>query len=256
MLITRMKKYSFLLEELVKRDFKKKYKRSILGAFWSVLSPVLTMLVMRLVFTQFFGHTTPHYTTYILAGNIVFSYFRDSTSEGMSSIVGNSRIILKLNLSKILFPISKSLSSLFNFILSVLVFLVFCFFDEITFGVHLFFLLVPTFLLCIFSLGVSLFLSTFYVFMKDVRYLWSVFLRLLMYASAVFYNINGYPEIVQKVFWLNPIYAYIQYFRLISIDHTIPSIEINLLVAFYAVLALGIGWWVFRKKEDRFVFYL
>ena len=84
-----LKKHQFLFEELVKRDFKKKYKRTILGMAWSILSPMLTLLVMRLVFTRFFGRTTAHYTTYLFCGNLVFSYFNESTSQGMSALMGN-----------------------------------------------------------------------------------------------------------------------------------------------------------------------
>ena len=82
--VQKLKKYQFLFEELVKRDFKKKYKRTVLGMAWSVLSPLLMLLVMKLVFTQFFGRNTPHYTIYLFCGNIVFSYFNDSTTQGMS----------------------------------------------------------------------------------------------------------------------------------------------------------------------------
>ena len=102
-MIQKMKKYQFLFEELVKRDFKKKYKRTVLGMAWSVLSPLLTLLVMRLVFTQFFGRETDHYTTYLFCGNLVFSYFSESSREGMSSLMGNSRIFSKVNIPKYLF---------------------------------------------------------------------------------------------------------------------------------------------------------
>ena len=250
-----LKAKSFLLDELIKRDFKKKYKRSVLGIFWSVLSPVLTMLVMRLMFTQFFGRDIPHYTTYILAGNIVFSYFRDSTSEGMNAIVGNARILSKIDLPKTLFLFSKSVAFLMNFAIGVLVFLVFCAFDGVSFGWHFFSLLVPMALLFVFNLGVALFLSTFYVFMKDVRYLWSVFLRLLMYMSAVFYRIDGYPEQIKRLFWLNPVYVYITYFRQVALEGRVPSAGLHGLAVLYALLALGIGLWVFKKQEDKFVFY-
>lgn len=97
----------FLFEELVKRDFKKKYKRTALGMAWSVLSPLLTLLVMRLVFTQFFGHHVAHYTTYLFCGNLVFSYFNESTSQGMTSLMGNAAIFSKVNVPKYLFLFSK-----------------------------------------------------------------------------------------------------------------------------------------------------
>ena len=96
-MLQKMRKYQFLFEELVKRDFKKKYKRTVLGMFWSVLSPLLMLLVMSLVFTQFFGRSTPHYTIYLFSGQLVFSYFTDATNSGMSSLMDNSTIFSKIN---------------------------------------------------------------------------------------------------------------------------------------------------------------
>ena len=199
-IFVKLKKHSFLFSELIKRDFKKKYKGSILGVFWSVLSPVLMMVVMRLVFTQFFGRTIEHYTTYILAGNVIFSYFREATSEGMTTFKANARIFSKLDVPKELFLYSKSISQLLNFTISVAVFLVFCLFDGITLGCHFFLLIYPIVCMTVFCSGMALLLSTLYVFLKDVRYLWTVFLRLLQYVSAVFYSIDKYSESIQKVF--------------------------------------------------------
>ena len=110
-----LKKHQFLFEELVKRDFKKKYKRTILGMAWSILSPMLTLLVMRLVFTRFFGRMTAHYTTYLFCGNLVFSYFNESTSQGMSALMGNAGIFTKVNIPKYLFLFSKNVQTLINF---------------------------------------------------------------------------------------------------------------------------------------------
>ena len=96
-MIQKMKRYQFLFEELVKRDFKKKYKRTVLGMAWSLLSPLLTLLVMRLVFTQFFGETMEHYTTYLFCGNLIFACFSESTGLGMTSLLENADIFSKVN---------------------------------------------------------------------------------------------------------------------------------------------------------------
>lgn len=95
-----LNKNRFLFSELVKRDFKQKYKRTVLGMGWSILSPLLTLLVMRLVFTQFFGRNMPHYTTYLFAGNPIFSYFREATTGGMNALMGNAHIFTKINVPK------------------------------------------------------------------------------------------------------------------------------------------------------------
>ena len=120
------KKHKFLLEELIKRDFKKKYKRSVLGMGWSVLSPLLMLLVMRLVFTKIFGHGIEHYTTYLFCGNLVFAFFNESTTQGMSSLMSNTSIFSKVNVPKYLFLLSKNMQTLLNFAITLVVFFIFC----------------------------------------------------------------------------------------------------------------------------------
>ena len=132
-IVQTLKQHQFLFEELVKRDFKKKYKRTILGMGWSLLSPLMMLLVMRLVFTQFFGANTPHYTTYLFCGNLVFSFFNESTSQGMTSLMANAGIFTKVNVPKYLFLFSKNVQCLINFGLTLIVFFLFCVLDHITF---------------------------------------------------------------------------------------------------------------------------
>ena len=149
----KLSRHRFLFEELVKRDFKKKYKRTVLGMAWSVLSPLLTLLVMKLVFTQFFGRTTAHYTIYLFCGNLIFSYFNEATSQGMSSLMGNAGIFTKVNVPKYLFLLSKNVQTLINFGLTLCVFCVFCVLDNIAFTWKLVMLLYPIVCLVLFNIG-------------------------------------------------------------------------------------------------------
>ncbi len=255
-MLGRIKKYQFLFEELVKRDFKKKYKRTVLGMFWSVLSPLLTLLVMRLVFTQFFGRTTPHYTTYLFAGMLVFSYFTESTGAGMGSLMGNAAIYTKVNVPKYLFLLSRNVQTLINFSLTLAVFFLFCAFDSITFTWKFILLLYPICCMVLFNIGVGLILSALFVFFRDIQYLWAVFTRLLMYMSAVFYPIEGYSYTVQCLFLLNPIYLFIRYFRKIVIESTIPTIWFHLLMTADVVIVLAIGCLMYKKYNHRFLYYV
>lgn len=248
--------YQFLFEELVARDFKKKYKRTVLGMAWSILSPLLTLLVMRLVFSQFFGRNTAHYTTYLFCGNLVFSYFNESTSQGMTSLVGNAGIFTKVNVPKYLFLFSKNVQTLINFGLTLCVFFIFCVLDNITFTWKLLCLLYPIVCLVLFNIGVGLILSALFVFFKDIQYLWSVFTLLLMYMSAIFYTIDGYSSMAQNLFLLNPIYLFIRYFRKIVIDATIPSIWFHLLMLAYVVIVVGVGCWMYKKNNTKFLYYV
>ena len=253
---SKIQPYWFTFTELVKRDFKKKYKNTYLGMIWSILSPLLTLLILTLVFTNFFGRTQPHFTIYIFCGNIVFSYFSDSTNGGMGSLLGNAAIFTKVNVPKYLFLFSRNVSSLINFGLTLVVFFVFCIIDGITFAWSFFLLIFPVMCMIVFNVGMGLILSALYVFFRDMQYLWSVFTMLLMYMSAIFYPITTFPENMQKLFLLNPVYVYIKYFRLIVIDNTIPSLPYHLLALGYAILAFGIGALIYKKCNHKFLYYV
>ena len=252
----KFKKYKFLFEELVKRDFKQKYKRTVLGMGWSILSPLLTLLVMRLVFTQFFGRNMPHYTIYLFSGNIVMAWFKESTKQGMSSLLHNAKIFSKINVPKYLFLFSKNVSSLVNFGLTLAVYFLFCILDGITFGPHMLLLVYPIACLLVFNLGVGLVLSALYVFFRDVQYLYDVFLTLLTYLSAIFYTVDGFSPLVQNLFLLNPVYCYIKYFRVVVIDGTVPSLTFHLLCAFYAAALFLIGGVIYKKYNHKFLYYV
>jgi ABC-2 type transport system permease protein len=255
-MFSRIKEHHFLFTELVKRDFKKKYKRTYLGMFWSVLSPLLTLLVMRIVFTQFFGRDMEHYTTYLFCGNIIYSFFNEATNGGMSSLLSNSSIFTKINVPKYLFLFSRNISSLINFGLTFLVFLIFCIIDGVTFTPLFLMLIIPIICLVIFNLGVGLILSALFVFFRDVQYLWSIFTMLLMYMSAIFYTVDGYSPTVQSLFHLNPVFVYIKYFRCIVLDGEIPSLIMHGLAVGYALLFFGIGSLIYKKCNHKFLYYV
>lgn len=252
----KLKNNQFLFEELVKRDFKKKYKRTILGMGWSILSPLLQLLVMRIVFTQFFGRNMEHYTTYLFCGNLIFSYFSESTGQGMTSLMGNAAIFTKVNVPKYLFLFSKNVQALINFGLVLVVFFIFCFIDDITFTWKFILLLIPIISLLLFNIGVGLILSALFVFFRDVQYLWSIFTQLLMYLSAIFYSIDSYSPMMRNLFLLNPIYLHIRYFRKIVIDSTIPSVWFHLLLLADVAIVLGIGCWMYKKYNTKFLYYV
>ena len=255
-LIKKLKQHQFLFEELVKRDFNKKYKRTVLGVVWSVLGPLLTLFVMKLVFTQFFGRTTPHFTIYLFCGHLIFTYFSEATKGGMSTIMGNAGIFTKVNVPKYLFLLSKNVQSFINFLLILAVFFVFVAFDGLAFTWKFLLLLYPIVGLVLFNIGVGMILSALFVFFRDIKYLYDVLVRLVMYMSAIFYDVSRYPEEIQRLFLLNPVYVFIRYFRLVVIEAAIPSLAIHLLILFYTALVLGIGCWMYKKYNRRFLYYV
>ncbi|SNU04850.1 ABC-2 type transport system permease protein [Lachnospiraceae bacterium] len=256
-MIRKLKEHQFLFEELVKRDFKKKYKRTVLGMFWSMLSPLLNLLVMALVFTQFFGRNSPHYIIYLFSGNIVMSFYKESTKGGMSSLVGNASIFTKINVPKYLFLFSKNVSALINFGLTIIIYFLFVLADHITFHMNFFCLIIPIVCLVVMNIGIGMILSALYVFFRDIEYLYDIFLTLLTYTSAIFYYVDRFDNPnVRRAFLANPVYVYIKYFRTIVIDGNIPSLAYHGLCFFYALLFLGIGCWFYKHYNKRFLYYV
>jgi len=195
----RFKKNQFLFEELVKRDFKHKYKGTALGMGWSVIAPLLNLLVMRLVFTQFFGRNTQYYTTYLFSGSLIMAYYKEATRGGMTTLVNNASVFTKINIPKYLFLLSRNISALINFALSLVVFFVFCILDGIVFSWRMLLLLYPIICLVVLNIGIGLILSALYVFFRDTTYLYDIFLTLLNYVSAIFYYVDSYPDYIQRL---------------------------------------------------------
>lgn len=223
---------------------------------WSLLSPLMMLLVMKLVFTQFFGRTMDHYTIYLFCGNLVFSYFKDSSTQGMQSLIENAGIFTKINVPKYLFLFSKNIQTLINFGLTLIILDIFCVLDHITFTWKFILLLYPIACLVLFNIGIGLILSALYVFFRDIQYLWSIFTQLLMYMSAIFYTIDKYSYNVQCLFLLNPVYLFIRYFRKIIIEATIPAPQFHLLMLFDVIIALSIGCWMYKKYNHKFLYHL
>lgn len=255
-LIERFKREKFLFEELVKRDFKQKYKRTVLGMGWSVLSPLLTLLVLNFIFSNFFGHSVKHYTIYLFCGNLIFSYFSESTNSGMNSLMSNAGIFSKVNVPKYLFLLSKNISSLINFGLTFLIFLVFVIVNGLPITAKFLLLLYPILCLILFNLGIGLILSALFVFFRDIGYLYSVFTMLLMYSSAIFYTTDILPKPFQPLFYCNPVFTYIKYFRSIVIDGQIPGLFLHGLCVGYAIVALCIGGYIYKKYNHKFLYYV
>ena len=255
-MIRQMVENRFLFEELVKREFKKKYKGTVLGMIWSLLSPLLTLLVMRVIFGGFFGNGVENYTTYLFCGNLVFSYFNESCSQGMLSLRNNADIFTKIKLPKYLFLLAKNVQTLLNFALTLGVFLLFCGLDGVVFTWKFLLLIYPVLCLLLLNIGLGLILSALFVFFRDMQYLWTVFAQLLMYASAIFYTTDGFSPTLQALLHGNPVYLCITYFRQIVLYGTVPALWFHLLMLGFGLLSVGLGWLIYKKNNHRFLYYL
>lgn len=252
----KLQKYKFLFSELVKRDFTLKYKRTALGVLWSILSPLLNLLIMWLVFSKFFGNNVNHFIIYLFAGQLIFSYFSDATNQGMTSLLENSSIFSKINVPKYMFLLSKNVSSLINFGLTLIIFFIFVACEGLPFTWKYLMLIYPTSCLVLFNIGLGLILSALFVFFRDMQYLWGILSQLIMWLSATFYSIDSYPQTAQNLFLLNPIYLFIRYFRKIVIEGQVPTIWFHLLMAGYTVIVLLIGCHMYKKNNHEFLYYI
>lgn len=252
----KISRYRFLFEELVKRDFKKKYKRTILGMGWSMLSPLLMLLVMKIVFENFFGRTVNHYTTYLFCGLLTFQWFSESTNAGMRSLFGNAGIFSKVNVPKYLFLFSSNVQVLVNFVLTLCIFFVFCAIDQIEFTWRFLLLIYPVATLLVFNIGVGMVLSALFVFFRDIDYLWSVVTQLVMYGSAIFYSTERFAPKLQLVFAVNPIYRHIAYIREVVLGGTVPSLATHLTLLGFALAAFGAGAFMYKHYNTKFLYYV
>ena len=183
-------RYRFLLSNLINRDIKVKYRRSKLGILWSVLNPLMMMCVLTLVFSHIFRFGIKNYAVYILSGQLIFNYFTESTTMSMESVIGYSPLIKKVYVPKYIFPLEKSCFAFVNMVFSLIALVVVMFLTGASFYPTFVLAVYPLFTLFFFSLGVGLFLSSSAIFFRDIIHLWSVFTTVLMYASAIIYQIG------------------------------------------------------------------
>ncbi len=252
-------KWNFLLRQLVSRDFKVKYKRSVLGVLWSLLYPVLTMAVMAIVFTNVFKFSTPgvNYLVYLMSGLIIFNYFSEASNLSMSSVVANFSLINKVYMPKYIFPLSKCIFVGINFLLTLIPLYAIILLTGT--GLNLYHLLLPFAYLCLFmfTLGFSLILSTVAVFLRDMFYIYGVVLTLWTYMTPIMYDIAIIEHpLLQALLKCNPLYWFIYFSRRIILYGVVPE-----LTAWLACLGFGLGFLllgllVFKKNQDKFIYYV
>ncbi len=258
-------KDKYILRQLVTKDFKIKYRRSVLGVAWSVLNPLLMMVVMSIVFSTIFGQSrngsiTPGmYPLYLIVGNITFSVMSESTNQALMSIIAASSLLKKVKVHRWVFPVQKVLFSLVNFAFSlVAVALVMLWFHVLPTW-HLILLPVCLLLLMCFCMGLGMMLSALAVFFRDVMHLWTVVITAWMYLTPIFWTTDYISQMahwIQVLVVVNPMFNYLQFMRDIFLFNTTPSMLTLGLCVFWAVAALVVGYAVFHKTEHKFILYI
>ncbi len=258
-----IKRYSFLVKQLVIRDFKVKYKRSVLGILWSILYPLLTMAIMALVFSQMFKFNVEgvNYLVYLLTGLVFFNYFNEASNGAMTSVVANFSLINKVYIPKYIFPISRVLFVGINFLLTLIPLLIIILFTgqgNEKCVINIYYLLLPFVFVCLFTftLGMGFILSTISIFFRDMFYIYGVILTLWTYATPIFYDISMLNPTVQNILKWNPLYMYIDFARTIILHNQMPSLNSFIMCALSSIIILILGVFVFRKKQDQFIYYV
>ncbi len=251
-----VKKYKFLIRQLVSRDFKTKYKRSILGVFWSFLNPLLTMAVQYVVFSSLFRFDVPHYPVYLITGIVIFNFFTEATNMALSSIVGNAGLITKVYMPKYIYPLTRVLSSLVNLVISLIPLMLVVLFSGIIPTKAYFLVIFVLLCLTVFSLGVGLLLAAAMVFFRDIQFLWGVLTMIWMYLTPIFYPESILPDNVAWVLGVNPLYYFITFARTCIMGGISPEPIVYVQCALMALGSLLVGSLIFRKSQDRFVLYL
>ncbi|MDK2802127.1 MAG: ABC transporter permease [Oscillospiraceae bacterium] len=249
-------KYLYLLFNLISRDFKIKYRRSILGILWSILNPVLMMVVITAVFLNLFKFEIDNFPIYYLTGSTIFSFFTDATTSSMTSIVGSGQIIKKVYIPKYIFPLQKCLFSFVNlfFSLIALIIMIIILKFEVTYTVIL--APIPIIYILIFSLGISLILSSLTVFFRDIVHLYGVITTIWMYFTPIIYPENILSDSMLKLISLNPLYHYVGYFRDVVMYGKIPSLKVNIICICFSLITLIIGSIIFKRTQDKFVLHI
>ncbi|WP_409200096.1 ABC transporter permease [Methanobrevibacter sp. DSM 116169] len=255
-LLNNFSKHSFLLKELVKRDINGKYKDSTLGLFWSFLNPLLSMIVLTMVFSVLFSGMIENFPVYLLSGKLIFDLFANSTQGAMNSIKGNAEIIKKIYVPKYMFAIGIICSEFINFLISLLVLVLVMIVTQAPFHLSLIFAPIPIFFVLVLTTGVGLILATATTFFTDIKYLYGVLIMLLSFMTPLFYPIEIIPEQFLIAFKLNPLYSGVASFRDVILNGTFPQTGPLIFLIITSILSLIIGIIVFKKYQDKFVLNL
>lgn len=245
-----------MLYELVARDVKIKYRKSVLGVLWTLLNPLLMMVILSIVFSNLFKFDIENYSLYLLSGQILFNFYNESTSGAMTSILGNAALIKKVYIPKYLFVLSRIASSSINILSSFCALILVMLFTRTELHFTMFLVVIPLGYLIVFSLGIGLILAALAVKFRDVIHLYTVFLTALMYLTPIIYPISMLPDWVRMIVNLNPLTGILNIFRDVMIYNTVPTIG-EFLISFVVVtVTLVFGLWVFYKQQDEFILNL
>ena len=251
-----VKKFRHLLVLMVKRDFITRYRRSVLGILWSMLNPLLMMIVLVIVFSFLFRFQIPHFPVYVLSGQIIFGLFSESTNQAMGSIIANAGIIKKVYIPKYIFPVSRVVSSVINFSFAFVAFILVTLVTRAPLHWTIVFVPIPVIYTFMFALGFGMLLSSMAVFFRDLQYIYGVAITAWMFFTPIIYPVSILPERVFHLMHLNPLFHYVSYFRALALDGVVPGLWENVICLGFALFALGLGLYAIMANKDKYILYI
>lgn len=245
------KQYIFAIKELTGREIKRKYARSHLGIIWSVLNPLLTMIVMSLIFTTIFKRSIENFPIYYLTGTLIWTLFSTATNSSMTALVDNKTLLIKVKLPKKTFILSRIYTSLVNFGYSLIAYVLMLIVFKIKINPAMLLLPFDVVLILLFAMGLGYMLSIAYVFFADIKYLYSVLLSIWMYLSAIFYPYTSLTPAMKNVVGNNPVYLAIAIARECVMEGKVPEPYMWMKLAAWALASIILGQLVFKTKENK-----
>lgn len=246
-------KYKELLKELVRRDLKVKYRRSVLGYIWSILNPLLMMIVIAIFFSFMFRFQIENYPVYLICGQVIYNFYSDATRQSMNSILHGGALIKKVKLPKYIFPMARTVSSFVNMLFSLVAVVLVMAITRAPISPTVLLFSLPLIYLFFISMGVGMILSVLVVYFRDIEHLYGVFLLALMYASPIFYPPSALPPSAMIIIKFNPLYHIMVMFRDVMYYGVVPSLRDNIVCLAFAVLSIGLGLIFFKKYQDNLV---
>ncbi|MNW42957.1 Teichoic acid translocation permease protein TagG [compost metagenome] len=254
--VSSYRKYGFLLSQLIERDFKTKYRRSVLGILWSLLNPLLTMTIQYMVFSTLFRFDIPNYAVYLLSGIVMFNYMSEATSQSMTCIIQNASLINKVYMPKYIYPISRVLSCGVNFLLSLLALYIVILATGMHVTYHHIAIIYGLACLFIFICGLSLLLASIMVFFRDTQFLYGIGLTIWTYITPIFYPESILPSFMVTVMEFNPMYHFIRFIRVIILNGGFPDLMAWVYCAVFSIISLVMGIFIFNRTQNKFILYL
>lgn len=250
-------RYLPLLRNLISRELKKKYRKSMLGYVWCVLNPLLIMIIMTLVFSVMFRMNITNFPVYLFSGRMMFSFITDSSASVMRSIIGNGQLMRKTRVPYYVFPLASMGSSMVNFFFQLIAFALVLIGTHTPITIHAVAFLPVALEMCLFSFGLGLLLAISDVYIRDTGYIYSVVTTGWMYLCALFYPIEKLPDIVRNlVVRFNPAYYFIDMSRAVFYEHQWPSPEMLIRGGAVGLIFLILGLCLYNHVKKDLILHV